>query len=326
MSRSISGILLLFFLFLNVKIFADGLDDAIALESSGNTERAIQAYLEWLGSNIDNPQFSDVLIHTASLYEQPIKTLSLLRDFLPELRHADSCQVFSRMAGLESSLGFLSDAAIHYKKASDSGSIEADRWFCDSLNLRFSMGEYSDVRAEALDLAIRTLDVSIRDEAAALSALCLAYSNDQPDSVSKALDEINRYINKNRPVKSPLLWFAMYKISLLQHGDSQAIEKAVNALENDFPLSVISYLIERKLPEWLSPSSYIFLSGELSADSVQVGAFRSREAAASLRMQLEENNFIAWIEQSGDVWRVFVNDPAGNAVSRLLDLGYDSLF
>ena len=56
---------------------------------------------------------------------------------------------------------------------------------------------------------------------------------------------------------------------------------------------------------------------------VQVGAFRSRDSAAALRLRLENDGFIAWIEQIGEIWKVFVNDPAGNVMQRLKAGGYE---
>ncbi len=325
MRRGIRFFQLLGILFVSNTAFTDELDDAMELERSGNVLQAVTEYQNWLEASSGDSRFPDVLIHTASLYTHPVDALDTLERYLTGLKASDTPEVLVRMAGLSSTLGFPAMAASFFQRASDFGGPDADRWFYDSLSLRFLMGEYLEIRIEALRLTENTRKPVLRDNAAALAAMSLAYGGDSTDSVRNALDELNRYINKNSPVSSPLLWFALHEIALLAD-DSQSLRLSRNKLHEDFPSSPVRYITDSKVLNWDSPSSYIFRPVNSAGKPVQVGAFSSRDSAADLRFNLENDNFISWIEQNGEIWRVFVNDPAGDAVSRLIAAGYDSLF
>jgi len=300
---------------------AEELDGAMVQERSGNKLQAILIYREWLEDESDDSRFPDVLLHTASLYESPDDSLNLLREYLSHLDPENVYRILARMAGLESTLGYLDSAALHFQMASDSGLPEADQWRYESLSIRFLMGEYSDLRPDALDLSRESRQEDIRDRAAALAALSLAYTG----SVPEALDELDLYIGNNTPVQTALVWYSLHKISLLD-GDTSALTRSYDYLISHFPSSVLAYIADSKLPEWSSPSSYIFKAEGFSEKSVQVGAFGSRDAASALRLKLENDDFVSWIEKNGNIWRVYVNDPAGDAVSRLVAEGYESLF
>jgi len=300
---------------------ADELDDALIQERSGNRLQAVQIYREWLDDGGGDPRFSDVLLHTASLYDNPVESLSLMRKFLPVVDPENRYAVLARMAGLESTLGYLDSAALHFQMASESGNRNADQWLIESLGLRFLMGEFSEVRPEALVLSRESDRADIRDRSASLAALALAYSGDIPE----ALDEIDSYISHAASVKSPLLWFSRYKIASLD-GNTEVMKQSFEELMSGFPSSLPAYIAESKLPEWDSPSLYLFPPLSTSGKFVQVGAFGSRDAASALRIELENDDFIAWIEKNGNLWRVYVNDPSGDALSRLAAAGYESLF
>jgi len=311
----------LIFLLLAYVSSAEELDDAMNQESSGNRLQAIHMYREWLEAESGDSRFPDVLLHTASLYESPDESLDLLQTYLPILDPGNRYGVLARMAGLESSLGLLDSAALHFQMASESDSLDADRWMYESLSLRFLMGEFSEVRPDALDLSRKSRLSAIRDQAAALAALSLAYTG----GISDALEELDLYIGNNSPVRSPLVWFSLHKIASL-NGNTQVLKRSYEHLMNSFPSSVLGYIADSKLPEWDSPSLFLFKPESTSEKSVQVGAFGSRDAASALRIKLENDGFIAWIVKNGNIWRVYVNDPAGDAVSRLVAEGYESLF
>jgi len=321
MRSGVNIFLPLIFLFLIGVSSAEELDDAKALESSGNKLQAILHYREWLEEEGEDPLFADVLLHTASLYEKPEDSLDLLLRYYSRLNPNNLCRVLVRMAGLESSLGLLDSAAIHFQLASETGGSDTDLLQYESLSLRFLMGEFSEIRPDALALSRESLQVEVRDQAAALAALSLAYIG----RISDALEELELYIDRNSPVKSPLVWFSLYKIALLD-GNTQVMRQSYETLLKDFPSSALSYMADSKLPEWDSPSSYLFKPESPSGDSVQVGAFGSRDTASALRIKLENDDFVAWIEKHENIWRVYVNDPDGDAVSRLVDEGYESLF
>ena len=301
------------------------LDDAVALENSGQAIQAIQVYQTWLNENRGNERYTDVLIHSASLYENPIDSLNLLKLYSSGLFLDDSYKIYARIAGLESSLGLLQNAAMHYTRASGYEGSEGEQWLYSALSIRFSMGEYAEVRIEALNLAEEAVSEIVRDEAAALAAVCLALSSGDGNTVKDALGEINRYINKHSPVQSPLTWFALHYIAMLD-GNPEGVNHAMNILSSQFPASIVNYLVDSRVPEWVSPASYLFIPQSISIQSVQVGAFSRRDAASALRLRLEDDHVIAWIEQNGNLWRVIVNDPAGDAISRLKASGYDVLF
>lgn len=306
--------------------FSNELDDASTCEGAGDIDRALPLYLDWLDANPGDAKYQDILIHTASLYENPLNTLNLLEHSLPNLSPGNSSRVLALMAGLESSLGLLEQAAFHYRKAAESGSRNSDQWYYDSLSLRFVMGEYKEVRPEALELSLKAGDRELREESAALASLSLAYSGSSRESYSAALDEINRYINKNTPVRSSGIWLALYKIASLS-ADQQAVQYALKVLSENFPSTLDSYIAVGKLPEWNSPSAYVFVHEKSGLKALQLAAFSSRDAAAALRHRLEDDNFTAWIEQNGSIWRVFVNDPEKDVISRLKAVGgYELLF
>ena len=316
------------FLFSVSTVFSNDLDDALSYERAGEIGKALPLYLNWLDANSGDVKYQDVLIHTATLYDNPLDTLKFLDHSLSKLRPNLSSRVLALMAGLESSLGMLEQAAIHFREAAESGSGDSDQWNYDSLSLRFVMGEYEELRPEALELSLTAGDKGLREGAAALAALSLAYSGNSRESNLAALDEINRYINKNTPIASSSIWLALYKIASLS-GDQQAAGHALKILSENFPSSLDSYIAIGKLPEWNTPAAYVFVPEESGSKlkSLQIAAFSSRDAAAALRYRLEEDNFTAWIEQSGSVWRVFVNDPDGEVISRLKAVGgYELLF
>ncbi len=325
MRRGFHLFLILCLLLISTAAFADKLDDAMESELSGDVSQALDKYRNWLDDNSGDSRFPDVLLHTASLSQKSSDTLKILEHYLPELRAVDTPKILVRMAGLASSYGLPGLAANYFQRAASFGEPDADLWMYDSLSLRFTMGEYHEVRVAALSLAENTREPILRDNAVSLAAVSLAYGGNSPDSFFTAIDELNRYINKNTPVESPLLWFALHEIALLAN-DSQVLRYSENKLHEDFPTSLVSYITDSKILEWNSPSSYIFRPINTKGKSVQVAAFSSREKAAELRLRLENDNFVSWIEQNGDIWRVFVNDPSRDAVSRLIAAGYESLF
>jgi hypothetical protein len=186
------------------------------------------------------------------------------------------------------------------------------------------MGEYAEVRKEALELSRETDSGLIRDESVALAALCLLFTAREENSAA-ALDEISRYVNKTSAVVSARVWLALYVISS-STGDTEAVEYAKTSLEKHFPDSVAAYIAEQRVPLWDTPAVLMHMEKSLPRKSVQIGAFSNRDSASSLRHRLEEDHFISWIEQNGNLWRVYVNDPDGDVLDRLRAGGYELLF
>ena len=323
MRSDIYGIILLL-TFSAQSVFSGVLEDARSLESSGRFSEALGEYISWLDTHSGDERFAAVLIHTAALSENPQDSLQLLNRYVLLLAQSESGRVFSRMAALESTLGLLQEAAEHYEKASASGGSESDQWHYDSLSIRFSMGEYVEVRKEALELSRETDSGLIRDESVALAALSLLFTAREENSAA-ALDEISRYVNKTSAVVSAQVWLALYVISS-SAGDTEAGEYAKTSLERYFPDSVAAYIAEQRVPLWDTPAVLMDMEKSLPRKSVQIGAFSNRDSASSLRHRLEEDHFISWIEQNGNLWRVYVNDPDGDVLDRLRAGGYELLF
>ena len=313
--------LLLIFSSISFSVFPETWDTAIALENSGDIPGARALYINWLEENPGDSGYADVLIHAASLYDSPLDAIGLMEIYSSKVPIKDSYGIFARMAALESSLGLPREAAGHFEKASRIGGHAGDQWLLEALALRFGMGEYPEVRSGGLRLSKMTDNPFIMDESLALAALSLALEG----KAEEALVELDLHIKGFSPVRSPLVWLAMRDIAAAA-GDSERVRQSINALQEGFPSSAVYYLATARVMEWISPAAYIFRFDSNSGDFVQAGAFRGRESAASLRIRLENDGFIAWIEQSGDIWKVLVNDPDGDVVSRLAAGGYDSLF
>ena len=313
--------LLLLFSSIGYSVFPETWNNALTLENSGDISGARALYITWLDENPGVSGYADVLIHAASLYDSPLDAIGLMEIYSTRTPHTDSFGIFARMAALESSLGLPREAAEHFELASRIGGTAGDQWLLEALALRFGMGEYPEVRTGGLRLSKMTDNAFIMDESFALASLSLALEG----KADEALIEIESHIRNHSKIHSPLVWLAMRDIAAAS-GDSERIHQSIDALHEEFPSSVVHYLVTARILEWISPAAYILGIDSYSGNSVQTGAFRSRDGAASLRMRLENDGFTAWIEQNGDIWKVLVNDPDGDVVSRLVAGGYDSLF
>ena len=302
-------------------LFPTALDDALILENSGDTSGARAIYEVWLDDNSGGPGYVDALVHAASLSDSPNEAISIISAHISKVPLDDSYGLFARIAAMESSLGRLQEAAGHFELASRIGSAVGDIWLLEALALRFNMGEFPEVRMTALQLMDRTESIQVRDESAAIASLCLALDGRK----SEALREIDSYIKIRGPLSSPLPWLAMRDIAIAV-GDSERVSHSARSLAEDFPQSAVHYLVDARVMEWITPSTYILRDNSKLNEYLQVAAFQSRDRSASLRVRLENDGFTAWIEQSGDSWKVFVNDPDGDVLSRLSDAGYSSLF
>jgi len=287
---------------------------AARLERSGDLAGAREMYIAWLDEQAGNAEAKDVLIHAASLHENATDAINLLKKYIRRLPPHSSYPVWAKLASLESSMGLPSDAAAHYKIASGIGGFTGELWHLEALALLFSTGELLTVRRDAERLSVSASTQFVRDEAAALSALTLAAL----DSPQAALHEIDGYIAKTGTIESPLIWLAMIKISGAA-GNQQQNQRAHRSLEIEFPGTPAHFIASSRVLEWVSPGNFIDLPLNPGVKWVQVGAFSFRENAANLRNKLESAGFTAWIEQEGNLWRVFVNDADGKTKERVVD-------
>jgi tetratricopeptide (TPR) repeat protein len=294
-------------------------EQAAILERSGDKEGARSLYIEWLDKNPRSPGSGDVLLHTASMFENVRDAIVLLRNHAGQVDKAH--QAWAALAGLESAIGLPDIAAEHYRAASKAGGVSADRWLLDSLVLSFQVGEYDMVYRDAGQLSASAESGIIRDEAAALSAMALA----EIESPEAAVIFLDIYIKKTKAELSPLAWYALIDISR-EANDQMQTRRAETALESGFPGSAVQYLSKSRILGWASPGSFVDSSVPQGLTWVQVGAFASRESAASLRYRLENAGFTAWLEQNGDLWRVLVHDADGGVRNRLSAKGFSGLF
>jgi len=289
-------------------------EQATRLERSGDLAGARVMYMAWLDEQSGSVEASDALIHTASLHENAADAVDLLKKYVRRLPPHASYPVWAKLASLESAMGLPSDAAAHYMIASTMGGSTGELWHLRALSLLFSTGELPAVRREAGRLSLSASTQFVRDEAAALFAITLAAL----ESPYAALHEIDGYIAKAGAIESPLIWLALAKISGAA-GNRQQNQRAHRSIEIEFPGSSVHLIAASRISEWVSPGNFIDLPLYSGVKWVQVGAFSIRENAANLRYKLESAGFIAWIEQEGDLWRVFVNDADGKAKERLID-------
>lgn len=312
---------LILFLLCHFSVFADTLDEARSLENAGDVDGALILYGFWLENSPGGIGFADVLQHAAFLFRKPLETLSLISSSMDKVHVRDSYNLYAKMAAVESSIGLLAESARHYRQAAEKPGTDGEKWRLEELTLRFKMGEFAEVRTESATLHNSASDPRIREDSLSLAAICLSREG-RPTEALQMLDE---YLDRNSALQSPLPLFAMREIASLA-GNPVMAGKAENLLARSFPGSAVQYLVGARVLEWISPASYIEGFGSMPGKSVQVGAFGSRERSASLRTRLEYDGFTAWIEQHGDIWKVFVNDSDGTVLSRLTSAGYGSLF
>ncbi len=307
---------LLMALIITVGCPADERDEALAFEAQGNRTAAIASYDKWILANTEHPETSSTLIHAASLHEKSLEALAFLSSHAALLPKVNAADVYIRMADLEALLGLPDAAAEHYEEASALDAQKANHLLLEAANLRLSMGETGRARATALQLLKKDLNGPIQDEAAALAAMALA-SRGRPEA---ALDEIKAYVKNGIP-QSPLPYLAVREIALALGNRSEA-EEASSLLRRHFENSAALYLAERRILSWVSPAALLRERSEIPGGPLQIGAFRNRDGASDLRERLENDGYISWIEDSGSFWKVFVNDPDGNTISRLAADGY----
>ena len=314
---------LLIFLVLTTALsyIVDAVDwqEARDLELSGDAAAAQTLYMNWLAVNPGHPDNADILIHAASLSKNPLDALGLMRKSVKLVPDPDVHRVYARMAALESSLGLTKDAADHFRKAANIGGAQGEQWILDSLALRFDMGDYDGVHQDALILSRDSGAAPIRDEAISLAALSLA----QEGRAEDALQEIQDYLTDAEHQVSPLTWLALKKLSEVT-GNPIEYRRAMEKLKELHPRTVIRYMAESRVLEWVSPGSLTTPRTQSELKSVQAGAFSKRDGAVALRERLENDGFTAWLEEDQGLWKVIVNDPDGNVASRLLVKGYQA--
>ena len=290
-------------------LFADARREAQALERQGEIDRAIELYRFWIAENPAHPDVAEVVIHAASLYDDPLEVIAFLEHFGGSLRHSNRSRVYARVAGLQASLGLPAEAARNFGRAAETGGGDVHRWRLESLTLRFSLG--NDVRSEALVMR-NSENPLIAGDAAAVAALVLARNGKTGEAVSE-LKAFER--------RSPAYWLVLARLSAYS-GDLESQREAISALENAYPGSANLYVAQARVLEWVSPSTLVTASQQPNRDPVQVGAFSSRSRAAAFRTELENHGFTAWMEQENELWKVVVHDPDGQVTSRLVSRGY----
>ena len=291
-------------------------EQAVLLERQGETDEAILAYQQWLNAHPDHPDAVGTLLHAAGLSNSALEALALLSEGVRTIPEESASPVYERMARLETLLGLPQQAAQHFLLASRIGGIQGEQLYLEYLILLYSMGRYAELRTLAEESAARASTPSMNSDFYTLGTLALARERSPED----ALVRMKTYLDIKADAATPLAWQALADIAI-SAGDSEAWARARNEMNRRYPESVNNYLLQRRINRWMSPAG---LETEPIGymTSHQVGAFSSREAAASLRHSLENDGFTAWLEPSGDLWKVFVHDPDGNAAARLKERGY----
>lgn len=308
------SILIAFFLFFLCSIaFASSIDDAQQLERDGRKDDAIVAYEAWLSHNGSNLSASSVLVHAASLFEDPLKALFFLKTNVTKLPKKQRDEVLVRIADLGVILGLPHLALEHFALLTDSDDFRSDDWRIQQLILRFSMGE--EVRSEALILKQSMEDAKLISEAGLIAALSLA----QTSGAQRGISEILKLIEDGWVLPSTWLYLT-YLYSLTQ--DNGDAKEALDNLKRDFPDSIHLHLAESRIIDWETPFFLIDLPFNLQSSQIQVGAFELRSRAVNLREQLENDGFTAWIENQDPLWKVLVYDSDGSTALRLSKKGY----
>ena len=308
--------------FFNPAAFGISLEDALNMERRGDTEAAREAYILWLEENSRTNGAADVLVHASTLGRNPVSALGLLKQFVDNISRDDAYPVYARIAALEEMLGLLGPAAINYERAASAGGVQGERWLLKSLAIQFSMGDFNRVKTAALGLVENGKTIFIRDEALAFASASQARLGDEQGALERIISRTDSV--EVFPVASSLLWLTLMEIAEAQ-GRSDLIRKASRSLQNDFPSSAGSYLSQSRILYWESPSMLLEPSRLSTRYSLQVGVFQNRDGAASLRMQLENDGFTAWLEEERELWRVLVNDADGSTASQLAAKGYEAL-
>jgi len=229
---------------------AASLDDALILERVGEISAARLHYAEWLEANRGSQKYPDVLFHLASLANSARDALVVLNSHSFNLPLAQSAVIFARMAALESLIGLPGEAARHYELASKIGGKAGESYLLDSIKLKFVMGEFSEVRKTALELANSARAAIVRDEAAAIAALSLAHIGDSDG----ALAELLRYFSAQRTISSPYFWLVQLDIAQTYGYPPTG---AINALTSNFGNSTIEYIARSRISRWEVPGTLL---------------------------------------------------------------------
>jgi len=230
--------------------FASSPEDAIVLERAGKISAARLHYGKWLEENRGSQEYLRILFHLASLSDTARDALALLNSHSVNLPPMQSAVIFARMAALESLIGLPGEAARHYELASGIGGKAGELYLLDSTKLKFVMGAFSEARETALRLVNSAQAVIVRDEAAAIAALSLAYMGGGDD----ALEELLRYSSASGAISTPYFWLATLDIAQ-SYGYASA--EAMRALTSNFSNSTAEHIAKGRILRWNIPGALL---------------------------------------------------------------------
>lgn len=316
-SRCQKRFFLIFFTCLLVTsyLWPDTLSKAQELSLSGDNAQAVALYEQWIRENPGQDDTASVLLHAASLVEDPRKSLALMLKHVEKLQKDDRPMLYERIAGLELTLGFFENSAEHWQKAASYGGPLKSQRLIKAYSVRFVLGE--NVRNDVLEL-IRASEPKVREEAVLIAALELTRNAEY----SKAIGELERFVANNDVSSAMLYHFIRLLRTAGRAGESQEI---LEQLKKTYAGSTHLYVLQSKIFEWISPVILLLYPVQRSMRTLQIGAFAQHDRALKLRENVEDDGFTAWIEEGNGLWKVIINDSDGRSASRLLEKGYGAL-
>ncbi|MCG8452456.1 MAG: SPOR domain-containing protein [Spirochaetales bacterium] len=301
--------------------FADDLAEARRAEEAGNRRGALELYEYWIRSHPQDEQMAEVIQRSSLLLSRPQDALDFMERYEHLLPQKDQAEFWAHMAALESMIGRPQRGVMLYEKAAQNGvGEEQAEWLLEALALKLAMGEEEAVARRAGNLALELDAGPLGDRAAAMAAEALN-NVEGPLAALQLLEQREKRVAAFQ-IPDPL--FTRWRI-FKSSGQGDEAQQVWNQLNQQFPQSTLTYLASEQIEPWLEPRELLAGPDLPSGNVVQAGAFSNREGAAALRDQLEEEEFTAWMEQSGAWWRVYVHDEDGTAQDRLKKSGYDPL-
>jgi len=309
-------------LFLGRILVADTLYDASILEREGRIDDALVLYEQWLSENREDPDFTEILIYSASL----ISSVSDSLDFLfkhESFVNNEKRQIFNLRIARTYELIFQNyKAAEYYKKAARNrdGSLNYE-YYLKYLSINYQQGNIPSMEI------INNILLSETEEAVYIKALIfkaelLKYEGDNNGAI--AILHQSEYLNIY-----PELQLALWEIHLLDNNYSAAAF-ILREMNEKFPDSIELQIMEGTVQKTTRISD-LFLK---SADSVpvrepdkayiQVGSFSNMDNAESLSEDLKSNHFEYFHITIDNITKVIVSDSSSpeSLLSRLKEKGF----
>lgn len=310
-------------LFLGQTIVADTLYDASILEREGRIDEALVLYEKWLSESTKDPEFTDILIYSASLINSVSDSLDYLFKY-ESLVDIEKRQIFYLRIARTYELIFQNyRAAEYYKKASRNrdGSLN-NKYYLKYLSMDYQHGNIPSMDI-VNNILLSETDEVVHIKALIFKAELLKYDGKINEAI--AILHQSEYLNTY-----PELQLALWEAHLLDN-NFPAAAFIIKEMKDQFPDSIELKIMEGKIQKTARISDFFLEFSNPAPDNepdkayVQVGSFSNIENASDLSEDLKKYNFEYFLFTVGNITKVIVVDSTSPEflLSRLREKGFD---